>query len=137
MLTLQFIPASEYDQLSKAARIQRILEDVRGEKIVIIDRALTPEERIELIRLTLQEYDIESEKGIEIEVWDQTSEKSFFRSLRERLAKLLLPDLRLGFTIIGPATLIKEIKKDPEKVELITGSFTGKRKRTTTKRRKA
>ena len=135
MLTLQFIPAVEYDQLSKQARIQRILEDVRDDRIVIIDRALTPEERIELIRLALEEYDLEGNRGIEIEVWDQHGGgKNVVRRLRERLARLLLPDLRIGFTIIGPATLIKEIKKDPEKVELITSSMNGKRRK---KRKKA
>ncbi len=124
MLTLQFIPAAEYDQLSQQTRIQRILDDVRQEKIVIIDRALTPQERIELIRLALEEYDLEGQRGIEIEVWDQQlGEKNLLRSLREKLAKLILPEIRIGFTIIGPATLIKEIKKDPEKVELITGSM--------------
>ena len=124
MLTLQFIPAAEYDQLSQQTRIQRILDDVRQEKIVIIDRALTPQERIELIRLALEEYDLEGQRGIEIEVWDQQlGEKNLLRSLREKLAKLILPEIKIGFTIIGPATLIKEIKKDPEKVELITGSM--------------
>ena len=40
---------------------------------------------------------------------------------------MLLGD-RQGLTVIGPATIVKEIKKDPNKIELLTKEGKGKKK---------
>ena len=39
--------------------------------------------------------------------------------MKSGMLNLVLGD-RQGFTVIGPATIIKEIKKDPNKIELFT-----------------
>jgi hypothetical protein len=50
--------------------------------------------------------------------------------MRAKLASMLVPDYNEGgFTIIGPASIIKEIKKDPSKIQLITQSAPKRRKR--------
>jgi len=41
---------------------------------------------------------------------------------------LLLGD-RNGITIIGPASIVKEIKKDPNKIELLTMPLRAKKKK--------
>ena len=40
------------------------------------------------------------------------------KKLKENLLNVLLGD-RVGLTIIGPATLVKEIKQDPNKIQLM------------------
>ena len=35
---------------------------------------------------------------------------------------------RQGLTVIGPATIVKEIKKDPNKIELLTKEAKGRKK---------
>jgi hypothetical protein len=44
------------------------------------------------------------------------------------MAKLLLGN-REGVTIIGPASIVKEIKRDPNKVELLTNYIPKKSRR--------
>jgi hypothetical protein len=51
-----------------------------------------------------------------------------FGALRENLASALLGN-RQGLTIIGPANIVKEIKKDPKKIELLTQDAKSKSKK--------
>ncbi len=44
------------------------------------------------------------------------------------MINMLMGD-RMGFTIIGPATIIKQIKKDPDKIELFTKDIKKKKKK--------
>lgn len=127
MLTLHFVPYEEIRGLSSSSRIQKLLNHVKENKIVILDGKLKKEEEVELIRTTMEEID-DKFTGIEIQVWDaQPKDTGFFDSLKMKIAAMLVPDITGGFTIIGPAAIIKEIKKDPSKIQLITqGAGLGK-----------
>jgi len=66
-------------------------------------------------------------KGIELAVINpDNKEAGFFRGMKSGMINLVLGD-RQGFTVIGPATIIKEIKKDPNKIELFTKETRKKR----------
>ena len=121
MLTLHFVPHNEIRNLSSNARVEKMLDIVKEDKIVILDGHLTKDEEVALIRETMERVS-EKFKGIEIQVWEAPgSEKTFWKTIRARLAALLVPDYNEGgFTIIGPANIIKEIKKDPSKIQLVT-----------------
>lgn len=132
MLTLHFVPYPEIRNLSSNARIEKLLEIVKEDKIVILDGHLSKDEEVALIRETMERVS-DKFKGIEIQVWDSPigEDRSLWRQLRSKLASMLVPDYNEGgFTIIGPANIIKEIKKDPSKIQLITQG------KTPTKRRK-
>ena len=59
-------------------------------------------------------------KGIELAVIDpKKADAGFLGGMRAGVLNIMLGD-RQGFTIIGPATVIKEIKRDPNKIELFT-----------------
>jgi len=59
-------------------------------------------------------------KGVEIASIDYTPKDSpFFERIKKDFANFLLR-IKPGLTIIGPATLVKEIRKDPSKIELLT-----------------
>jgi hypothetical protein len=130
MLTLHFVPYEEIRNLSSSARIEKMLDIVKEDKIVILDGKLTKEEEVALIRETMERVS-DKFKGIEIQVWEAPGgERSAWRTFREKLAALLVPDYNEGgFTIIGPANIIKEIKKDPSKIQLVTQGRTPRRSR--------
>ena len=131
MLTLHFVPYNEIRNLTSNARIEKMLDIVKEDKIVILDGRLTKEEEVALIRETMERVS-DKFKGIEIQVWEAPhgAEKGLWRTFRERLAALLVPDYNEGgFTIIGPANIIKEIKKDPSKIQLVTQGRTVRRSR--------
>jgi len=101
-------------------RISKIVQIAKEEKIILIEGKLKKMEEAELIKKTMEEI-ADKFKGIEIaEVYpERKKDAKFFERLKEELINLILGD-RAGFTIIGPATIVKEIKKDPNKVELLT-----------------
>lgn len=118
MLTLQFVPYYEIEHLSSAKRIQKLLTIVKQDKIVLLEGKLKKEEEKDLIEITMEEID-QKFKGIELAVIYPDKEYKGLEKLKKGVLSFLLGD-RQGFTIIGPATVVKEIKKNPDKIELFT-----------------
>ncbi len=120
MLTISFIPYAEIQHLNSDERIKRILKEVKQEKIVLLEGKLRKEEEAQLIKATMEQIS-EKFKGIEIADVELTAKEhdDLLFKLRKYLIDILLGD-RSGFTVIGPASIVKEIKKDPNKIELLT-----------------
>lgn len=118
MLTLQYIPHHEFAPLNMDEKIKRILKFVREDKILIIEGRLDPVEESELIKRTMQIISKDF-KGIEIASIDYQFRGAFFEKMKRDIAHFLLRR-RGGLTIVGPATIVKEIRKDPSKIELLT-----------------
>ena len=57
----------------------------------------------------------------------------FIKKIQANIVNKMLGD-RSGLTVIGPASVVKQIKKDPEKIELFTTN--GKTTKTKKKRGK-
>lgn len=127
MITLQIIPYSEISGLTSLGRIRKLLNVAKQNKIVFLQGRLTKEEEVELIKATMEEINKDF-KGIELAVIEPNKEKSsFFDAFRENLASVLLGN-KQGLTIIGPANIVKEIKRDPTKIELLTKEYKPKKK---------
>ncbi len=119
MITLQFIPYKELEGLSSEKRINKIIKAVKSEKIVLIEGSLESKEETNLISKTMEQIN-EDFTGIEISVVKSDSlEEKFLDRMRSKLVRFLTGN-RYGFTIIGPAKIVKEIKQDPGKVQLLT-----------------
>jgi len=119
-LSMQIIPFSEVQNLSISERVKKILGVVLGNKIVILHGRLRPEEEARLIEDTMAMMDhAKGFKGIELAVVEPNLKKSgIFVKMKHGIAKKLVGDSS-SLTIIGPATIIKEIKRDPKKIELL------------------
>ena len=93
-----------------------------GEKdpnIVVLDARLKAEEEASLIKYTMGMINNKF-KGIEIATINP-SDKTLqgFDKFRVNLASMIM-GREQGLTVIGPASIIKEIKKDPNKIQLFT-----------------
>lgn len=119
---LHIMPYSEIRDLSISERVKKILKLVLGNKVVIVQGRLRAEEEIRLIEDTMAMVDhIKNFKGIELAVVDPDSDKnSMFFRIKKGIAKTLVGDVH-ALTIIGPASVVKEIKKDPKKIEVFLG----------------
>jgi len=127
-LVLQFIPYSEIAELGPARRVNKLLDIAKQNKIVLLEGRLKKEEEKDLIEITMEEVDNKF-KGIELAVINpQTKEQSFFKGMKSGMINMLMGD-RMGLTIIGPATIVKQIKKDPDKIELFTKDIRKKKKK--------
>jgi hypothetical protein len=119
-LTIRFITQSELLSIDTHKRIKVILDLVLENKIVIIQGNLNVTEEASLIQSTMALVGkIKGFRGIEIETLHSTEQNSnLMRSIKSKLAKVLIGDSNT-LTIIGPASLVKEIKKDPKKLEFM------------------
>ena len=117
---MQVIPFSEIEEMGISERVKRILSLVLGNKIVIIHGRLRAEEEARLIEDTMAMVDhIKNFKGIELAVIEpDLSDKNIFIKMRYGIAKRLVGDSS-ALTVIGPSSIVKEIKRDPKKIELM------------------
>jgi hypothetical protein len=126
MVTLQIVPYSEIEDLTSVGRIRKLLDIAKENKIALLQGRLKKEEETELIKATMEEVNKDF-KGIELAVLDPAEEKSSgFNALRKSFLNMLLGD-RQGLTVIGPANVVKQIKKDPTKIELFTREVSKKK----------
>jgi hypothetical protein len=118
-LSLQVIPFTEIERLSISERVKKILNLVLSSKIVIIHGRLRAEEEARLIEDTMALVDhIKNFKGIELAVIEpDLRDKGMFEKFKHTLAKKLVGDSE-ALTVVGPSSIVKEIKRDPRKIEL-------------------
>ena len=114
------MPFYELKEMGIAERVKKILNLVLGNKIVILHGRLRAEEEARLIEDTMAMVDhVKNFRGIELAVIEpDLKEETVFVKMKHGLAKRLIGDSS-AITVIGPATIIKEIKRDPKKIELL------------------
>jgi hypothetical protein len=119
-LTLEFIPYSEIRNLNTSERVKKLLSIVLNNKIIVMQGRLKPEEETRLIEDTMAMIGhIKNFKGIELAVvGSENSDLSLGSKFSRGIAKLLVGDTA-SMTIIGPASIVKEIKRNPKKIELL------------------
>ena len=126
-LTLQFVPYHEIESLGSARRVKKLIDIVKENKIVLLQGRLKKEEETDLIEITMEEIG-DKFKGIELAVINpEPKDRAFLKKMRNNFFGFLLGD-RQGLTIIGPASIVKEIKKDPNKIELYTKNSNNKKR---------
>jgi hypothetical protein len=118
--SIQFFPYSEIRGLNSDERIRKILNVVLGNNILIIQGRLFPDEETRLIGDTMAMIDhIKNFKGIELAVIAGNNNDGFFGKMKKGIANALTGGDLGAVTIIGPATIVKEIKRNPRKIELL------------------
>ena len=119
MVTFQFVPYGDIEALGSAKRVNKLINIVKENKIVILEGRLTKQEEADLIEITMEEISPKF-RGIELSViYPDNSKQDFGQKVKGVFANVLLGD-RLGLTIIGPASIVKKIEQNPDKIELYT-----------------
>jgi len=120
--SLHLMPFSEVKDLNISERVKKLLKLVLGNKVVILQGRLRPEEEIRLIEDTMVMVDhVKNFKGIELAVIEPDAKSMGFGfKIKRGIAKTLIGDTH-AMTVIGPASVVKEIKKDPRKLEVFLG----------------
>lgn len=119
-VSIQFMPYSEIRALDSTNRIKKILNVVLGNNLLFLQGRLKPDEETRLIEDTMAMIGhIPDFKGIELAVIQDREEHGFIEKLRSGIVKRLSGGDLSALTIIGPATIVKEIKRNPQKIELL------------------
>lgn len=118
--SIQFLPYAEIRNLDSDERIKKILGIVLGNNILFLQGRLKSEEETRLIGDTMAMIGhVKNFKGIELAVISGNGEESgFMDRLKKGLVNFLVKGDLGAITIIGPATIVKEIKRNPKKIEL-------------------
>jgi len=119
-LTIQFLPYSEIETLKSGERIKKILDIILDNKLVVIQGKLKSEEEARLIEDTMALVGrIKRFKGVELAVISpDVKKRDVISQLKHGIANALVGNTE-ALTVIGPASIIKEMKKDPRKLEII------------------
>lgn len=119
MLKLQFVPYADIEHLDTGDRIDKLLDIVKGNKIVLMQGRLHPEEEGQLIQQTMQQIE-DNFRGIEIcTIYPEEKNLQLLKRVKKEMVKYIVGN-RDGITIIGPATIVREIKRDPNNMMLLT-----------------
>lgn len=117
---IQFLPYSEIKNLNSDGRIKKILGIILENNILILQGRLTPSEETRLIGDTMAMIGhVKGFKGIELAVISGTGKENFFTKITKGFANVLAGGDFSSLTIIGPASIVKEIKRNPKKIELL------------------
>ena len=126
MLKIQFIPYNEIERLSSERRVKKLIEISMENKIIVMEGRLRPEEETLLIQKTMEAI-CKSFKGIELcTIYPSKKQSNLRLAMKDAMTKFLLGD-REGLTIIGPANIIKDIKRNPNTIELLTENIPKRR----------
>lgn len=118
--SIQFLPYSEIRDLNSDERIRKILGIILGNNILILQGRLRPEEETRLIGDTMAMIGhVKNFRGIELAVISGNGDEGTFMKLKKGLANVLTGADLGSITIIGPATVVKDIKRNPKKIELL------------------
>ena len=114
-IQIEFISSDALKPMDEQGKMEYILKSVKRDRIVVLDGMLSPVEEKNLIQETMKKIDGRF-PGIEISTLGRNED-----DLRTKLIRLLGGTLG-GITVIGPSKLVKEIKKDPNRLNLFASS---------------
>lgn len=119
-LMIHFMPYSEIAREDAIGRIKKIMGLILDHKIIILQGRLTPDEEVRLIENSMVLIgNVKGFQGIEIAAMSGENEyRGLFEKVRRNIAKILVGE-QDAITIIGPASVVKEITKNPKKLELM------------------
>ena len=119
--SIQFLPYREYGDLDSNERIKKILDIILGNNILILQGRLRSGEETRLIGDTMAMIGhVENFNGIELAVIaGKGKDEGYFSKFKKGLANALAGGDLGAVTIIGPATIVKEVKRNPQKIELL------------------
>lgn len=113
---IEFIASSALSGKTASEKIHFILSNVKEGKIVVLEEPLTPQEEKQLISRTMASV-TKNFPGIEVSSLGEATTTD----LRARIIKLL-GGKTSGLTVVGPSNLVKQVKRDPEKLRLWAGA---------------
>jgi len=108
-LKMDFISSEALENATSFEKISMIINKVKDGSVVVMEGGLTPGERTELIETTMREIDIENFVGIDVHTLERDS-SSFFGLSKKKTVVI---------TIIGPANVMKTVKKQSNFLSMI------------------
>jgi hypothetical protein len=115
-ISVNLVSKEKLDEFTSNEKLNFIIKEVKKGKVLVLEQGLTPFEQTELIENTMKEIKQDTFIGIEMEGYSQ-DKKTFIQKLFRIIKKPRM-------TVIGPADLLKTIRKDSNMIQtkIIPGS---------------
>ena len=108
-ISFNLVSRQKLEEFTSDEKLKFILKEVKKGKILVLESGLTPMEKTHLIENTMREIEQDTFIGVEMEGYGQ-DQPSFFQ-------RLFGASKRPRVTLIGPADLLKMVKKDNEMIQ--------------------
>jgi len=108
-ISVNLISRQKLEELSSNEKLDFILKEVQKGKVLVLEQGLTSMEQTSLIEHTMREIEQDTFIGIEMEGYNE--DRPTF--LQKFLGKMKKPRM----TVIGPADLLKTIRKDNNMIQ--------------------
>ena len=109
-VSINLISTEKLDELG-SGKIRFILDQVKEGRVLVLEKGLSPSEELDLIRITMSEIDHDSFIGVETPGFTGNIVKL---GLLQRLLGRSPPPRMM---VVGPAHLLKTIKKDGRTIQ--------------------
>ena len=109
-ISFNLVSRHKLEELSSDEKLKFILKEVKKGKILVLENGLTPMEQTILIENTMKEIEQDTFIGVEMEGYGQDN-PSFIQ-------RLLGISRKPRMTLIGPADLLKMVKKDSDMIQI-------------------
>ncbi|MCD4759704.1 DUF2073 domain-containing protein [archaeon] len=127
MLSFQYLPYREYSGLTTDDKFKKIFNIVKKNKIVLMQGRLKPQEEAQLIEETMSQITKKfsgisfctiqpGQNGKKISKKDDSKVPMV---LKNTFYNMFFKN-RDTLTIIGPANIVREIRKNPNRIDLLT-----------------
>ncbi|MFQ5647731.1 MAG: DUF2073 domain-containing protein [Candidatus Aenigmatarchaeota archaeon] len=111
-LKIKFVPYEKF----RHDGFKRLLGDLKGNTIILVDAKLNAEEEARLIKDTMEKVST-SFTGIEMSSLELEKQPDTLDKIKNMLIETISGKKR-GLTIIGPAKIVRRIEKNPEELLL-------------------
>lgn len=108
-ISVNLVSRQKLDEFSSAEKLEFILKEVQKGKVLVLEHGLTPIEQTELIAHTMKEIKQDTFIGIEIEGYGEDKPSI--------IQKILGVIKKPRMTVIGPADLLKTVRKDSNMIQ--------------------
>ncbi len=109
-ISINLISTEKLDELGPD-KIRFVLDQVKEGRVLVLEKGLSPSEELELIRITMSEIDLDSFIGVETPGFTGNVVRL---GLLQRLLGRSPPPRMM---VVGPAHLLKTIKKDGRTIQ--------------------
>lgn len=124
-IALNLVSRKHLRAMSSREKVAFILDEVKQDKIVVLEQGLDPAEEASLIERTMVEVDPDTFCGIEIESYRDEPPRDLFGRFRTRAPA----SRRARMTVVAPADRLRTIRKDSTSLQALILSGRERRRR--------
>ncbi|WP_292467863.1 DUF2073 domain-containing protein [Methanolobus sp.] len=103
---MDLVSEHRLSEMTPVEKVRFIIDEVKGGKILVLEKGLSPEEEASLIEMTMTLIEPDGFSGIEMESYPTEVDTSFIGKILKKNA------LKSRLTVIGPADQLKTLRRD-------------------------